>query len=467
MSLPPLQGLRGRLRQWGPRLLSLFVGQSFVQGMNFLTGMLLVRWLEPGAYAQYSLVFAFQCTLGMFVDLGFSGAIVSLVGARGERPEVIGGYIAAARWFRTGLFAVLVPLSAAVFFPLGLRHGWGWGTQGALFACVVVSLFFEGVASWYAAPLLIRGRLGALYRTQGVSSVIRLALCGLAGIGGVLGAVNLAVINTATYAYTGLRYVAASRADVRLPARGGSDPALRREMVRYLAPLMPGVAFTAVQGQLGLFLITWFGKTQNVAEVAALGRLGQLFILLGAVNGTLVMPYFARLPGVLLPRRYAQTVAMAGLAAGGLALAAFLFPAPLLWLLGGSYRHLEREFGWMVVGNGLSFVGGVLWAIHSARRWIFWWGSALYIGLLSAVQAGFIATVDLSTTLNVQLLGTAVAAATLLVHAATAVGGFRFERRESAAGGPPGGSSSPAMTHTILPDEPPVANPPRDLAPME
>jgi hypothetical protein len=48
-------------------------------------------------------------------------------------------------------------------------------------------------------------------------------------------------------------------------------------MLHYLSPIIPGIIFTAVQGQISVLLITLFGQTKSIAEVAALGRLGQLF----------------------------------------------------------------------------------------------------------------------------------------------------------------------------------------------
>ncbi len=84
-------------------------GQSILQALNFITGFLLVRWLSIESYAQFGVVFGFQSTLAMLIDLGFGGCIVSLVGNRGDRPEIIGGYISAAHWFRTRLFAFIVP----------------------------------------------------------------------------------------------------------------------------------------------------------------------------------------------------------------------------------------------------------------------------------------------------------------------------------------------------------------------
>lgn len=416
-----------RAHRWGGRLLTLFIGQSVLQAINFVIGFLLIRWMSVEAYAQFGVVFGFQSTLGMLVDLGFGGCIISLVGNRGDQPAVIGGYIAAAHWFRTRLFAVIIPFAAIGFYWIGLKHGWNAIELTLLFICMAVALYSQGRTSWYSAPLLIHHRISRLYRVQNLSAMGRLIATALLQLGGWLSALTATVVNTAALAWNAVNYVREAQPYVNVPPH--SDREVRREMLAYLAPLIPGVAFTALQGQLLVLLISIFGKTQNIAEVAALGRLGQLFLLLSAVNSTLIEPYFARLSRDLLWPRYLLVVGTAIIVGTGVALAAFLFPGPLLWILGGKYEHLDRELGWMMAASSLSYIGSVMWTIHAARKWVYWWGSFFYIGLLTAVQAVFIASVDLNTTLSVLYLGFATSLAVMVVHIATATAGFHSDHR--------------------------------------
>lgn len=419
-----------RLHRWGERLLKLAIGQGILQTLNLVIGVLLVRWMSVEAYAQYGVVFGFQSALGSLVDLGFCGCIVSLVGNRRDQPEVIGGYIAAARWFRFRMFVLLLPLSALFFYWIGVKHGWNLGGQVLLFGCIIVALFSQGQVSWYSAPLIIHHRIGRLYRVQSLGAMGRLVAGMFLKVVGSLSALTMTAVNTAALFWTALAYTRAAQRYLTVPRH--ADREVRREMLHYLAPLIPGVVFTALQGQLLVFLISIFGKTQNIAEVAALGRLGQVFVLLGAVNATLVEPYFARLDRERLWTRYGQVVGAAIVLAAGLAAFAFLQPAPLLWFLGSKYAHLDRELGWMVAGGSLSYIGGVMWSIHSARKWIYWWGSFLYIALVTAIQAIFIACVELNTTLSVLYLGFCTNLAILAVHALTALVSFLSEHRKNA-----------------------------------
>jgi len=396
--------------------------------LNFVIGFLLIRWMSVEAYAQYGVAFGFQSTLGILVDLGFGGCIVALVGNRSNQPEVIGGYIAAARWFRTRLFAVIVPFAGVAFYWIGARHGWTLGGQALLFVCIALSLYSQGRISWYGTPLLMHFHVRRFYRVQTVAAVGRF----LGSVGlyftSILSAVTLSIVNTLALMWMAIGYTRESQAYVKLPSQ--ADVQVRNEMRKYLAPLIPSLIFTALQGQLMVLLISIFGRTHNIAEVAALGRLGQLFVLLSAVNSTLVEPYFARLDRAHLLVRYLQVVGIAILFGGVIAAIGFLYPSPLLWLLGSKYAHLDREVGWMMAGSSLGYIGTVMWTIHASRQWIFWWGSFLYIALLTGVQSVFIACVDLNTTLSVLYLGFTTNVAILVVHGITALYGLNAKPKK-------------------------------------
>lgn len=412
-----------RWQRWRGRVMALFAGQLAVQLLGFVSGMLLLRWMSVNAFAQYGVAFGFQCMLGMFVDLGFSGSIVSLVGSRGDQPEVIGGYIAAARWWRRLLMSVVVPVAAVAFYYINNRQGWSATSGAILFSCIIIGLYVAGWNAWASAPLLIHQCVSVMYWTQIAGAVARLAACAVLFALGSLSAVTLTIVNTAVSAWLAWSYWHAARPFFQEPQK--SDVGIRQEMRRYLAPLLPTIIFYALQGQLSTLLISYFGKSQSVAEVAALGRLGQLFTLLGAFQGTLVVPYFAKLARELLPSRYILALGASLVLAAGLSLAAFLFPEPLLWLLGAKYHHLHAEIGWMVMGNSITFVGSVIWCIHSARKWVFWSGSLFYIGIITLTQILFVACFDLGSTLHVLYLGVATSVAVLIAQFVIAWIGFR------------------------------------------
>ena len=124
---------------------------------------------------------------------------------------------------------------------------------------------------------------------------------------------------------------------------------MNREVLNYILPAIPTFIFAAFQSQIALFLINAFGQTANVAEVAALSRLGQLFIVFTTFNLIIIEPRIARLKPERLLRTYLQLILLAFVFCLSIVLLAFAFPTPLLWLLGPKYSSLGHIVGWVVL----------------------------------------------------------------------------------------------------------------------
>ncbi|KPF52850.1 hypothetical protein D621_11105 [beta proteobacterium AAP51] len=420
------QALRQRWVRWRRALLVFSTGQLSVQLLGFVTGLFVLRWMTADEYAKAGVVLGFQTVFTALVDLGVGGALVALIGQRGHEPQTVGAYVAAARWWRAWLLLGLLPLGAWAFLVLAHRQGWPAHEAALLYLGLAVALFYAGVTAWATAPLLLNQRLGAMYLALNAGALMRLMGAWALHRAGQLDALSLTLLGTLSSLLTaGLCWHAARR---HVQAPPASSAATRLEIRRYVAPLVPLTVFYALQGQLGIFLMAWFGQAQQVAEVTALGRLGQLFAFLSALFGMLVMPLFARMPVAVFVSRYGWAVAATLLLALLLTAAAFALPEPLLWLLGPRYGHLLQEVPFIVLAGALGFAGGALWSIHAARKWVFWRATAFYIAGVLATQLLFVALVDLSTTRNVVLMGVATNAAGLLAQGLVAWLGLRQHR---------------------------------------
>jgi O-antigen/teichoic acid export membrane protein len=416
-----------RLKKWGAPLLSFAIGQPAVQLVNLVTGFFLLRWMSVENYAQFGVAFAFQSTVGMLADLGFSSSILALAGERARNPEVVGRYIRSARHFRCWL-AVGVGCVFALAFPLIIREQqWSVFTKGAILASILVAVAAQ---SWtiYQAPLLAHREISAVYRPQIFGGALRLGLSGLLHVLHGLSGVAASWIGTLALGISSWWTRRLGRPLICEPEK--SDPQVNREMLRYLAPLIPGVIFTAFQSQISVAIITVFGSTQNIAEVAALARLGQLFGILAAFNGIIIGPYVATMKKQQFRSRYFMILGIAAFIAVLVSVLAFLFPSPLLWILGPLYQNLGAEVGWVVLTACIGYVGGVMWTMHAARKWIFWWSTMFYILLVISAQVSGALFLDLGSTRGVILLGVFSAGAGVLVHMATCCWGFWIDRQD-------------------------------------
>jgi O-antigen/teichoic acid export membrane protein len=401
------------------------LGQGSVQLLTAMLGFWLVRWLSVESYAQYGLVFSIQTTMGIFIDMGLAGSIVALVGVRTDEPDVIAKYVRATLFLRSRLLLVVTSVGSLVFWSATNGRGWSTASRVILLMSLTISVTVQALSSVYTGPLLIQRNFRRVYEGQLLSATIRLGLVAILHTIRRLSAEAAVVINTAGLALTGLSYRAAYTSSFGKVSHVEQSEA-RREILRYIAPSIPGTIFFAIQGQLTVFLIAYLGKSnQSIAEVGALGRLGQLFLFLSLFNSTLIVPYIARLHASKLICSYLSVAAAAMAFATLVFISAQAAPEVFLFLVGKNYSHLIRELPWSIGVGCISYVAGVLWSMNNARKFIYWWATVLQIFVVVVAQALAVALTDISTTFGVIKLSLVTAVLNLCVDAVVGIFGLR------------------------------------------
>jgi O-antigen/teichoic acid export membrane protein len=230
------------------------------------------------------------------------------------------------------------------------------------------------------------------------------------------------LLNVAGIIYVGASYYLRSRHLLGL--KGNSSRNKRKEIVHLAAPNAASTIYYALQAQISLFLITIFGHTAAVASVGALTRLSQIFTIFSQMNPVLVDPYFARLPRSRLKANYLGALAAVGSVCLCLIAVAWKFPEVFLWVLGPRYSSLRYEVFLVIVSSSLSYLNGVMWVIHSARRFVYWWNNLLTISTTIAVQAVYLWKNDLSSVRSVLLFNMSSAAAFTVICIFCGIYGF-------------------------------------------
>jgi hypothetical protein len=409
-----------------------FFGQATLQAINALSSLFLVRALSVEHYAQFGLAFGFQATASMLMDLGYASTIIPLVGERSDDPALVGSYLRAAKHLREKAFFILGPLAAVAFLAIMHKHHWGWTTQIALLLSVLVSLYSSGPVSYYSAPLFLYRRLREYYIPQTLSGLGRLAGYLALEIGGAMNACTAAGLNSANVLVNAVLLRRSGMRYVEWPKH--NEPAVNKEVLNYILPAIPTFVFAAFQSQIALFLINAFGQTVNVAQVAALGRLAQLFLVLTSFNLIIVEPRIARISNHKLLSTYLLLI----LLACGLSLAvvplAFLFPAPFIWLIGPKYSGLGNIVGFVVLTACFNYLANLIWVMNRARKWIFWRGTILEIVAMFSVDVCFVAFIGVRNTRQAILFTLASSISAVSTHAYIGIYGFLKHRRNTSGG---------------------------------
>jgi O-antigen/teichoic acid export membrane protein len=404
-------------------LLSFFLGQGATQGISVLAALFLVHRLSVNAYAQFSLAMGFQTVFVTLMDLGFASTIVPLVGQRKTDRTIVGKYVRSAKHWRNRTFWILSPAAIASFLIVVHRQQWSWNLQFLLLGSVLLALYSAGKVSYYAAPLILHGRLRDYYLPQVVTGVGRLlsyiALEFTTGLSAPLAA-GIGAINVSL---NGVWLARKSKPLFDWPEQ--NDPTTNKELMQYILPAAPALIFSAFQTQITLFLITIFsGETLYIAQVAALGRIGQLFSILMTFNVVIIEPYIAQKNRQQLLPAFSGLVLLAVLLSAPVVVVAFLWPQVFLWLIGSKYENLGSVMGWVILSACMNYVASLIWVMNRARKWVFWSGSALEVGLLIAAQLAYVVLVGVRTTSQAVMLGVAASFCYIIAHSYVAIYGF-------------------------------------------
>lgn len=388
--------------------------QAGVAALGFASGIAIVRLLDVEEYAIYTIANSLLGALAILGDSGISSGVMSQGGSvwkdRYKLGAVVNTALLVSRWF--ALVAALIAIPAGLY--LLARHGAPLGVSLGVAAILIPCFILSIRNTILQIPIKLHQDLRPLQGIQLGSNTVRLLLLGvvLPLAPYAIAALGAAALSTA---YANLHI--SRRSNLYMDAMAPTDPAARKEIMRLVWRMLPGSTYYCIQGQLTIWLISIFGNTTAVAQLGALGRLAMVTSIVAAVATTLVVPRFARLPGVrrlLLRRLFVILISLVIICCLGLGIVA-LFPEAFLWILGSAYADLHEELILMSISSALSLIGGTLVSLCFSRGLIPNPAVAIPFGVLA--QIVFIALNDVSTVKGILLMSAGVSASIMVFYA--------------------------------------------------
>ena len=392
-----------------------------------ISGLMLVRLLPVSEYGFYTLVlaaFTFICT---FSDLGATETLSFFRWRGGKKNKPWMPYFHAVLRFRRTVFVFGFISSAAYIFYTGRHIGVDTKT-------ILGGVALMGLAAWFAIQsgiisyvLKLEQRFRQAYAVELSNEGIKLLAVGLIWILGfatalagmtsvALGALIAAILATGLL---GQRF-----------AKGGTITRRRerhnsRMLLGQIMPILPGTIHFALQGPLIVSLAAYYGSVVNVAEIGALGRLGVLIGVVTGFTGTVFVPRLLVISDeALFLKRYWHWWLVMLTFGGIMMLAVFAFPDMLLYLLGSSYSGLHTE---LVISAATAIIatwGAFSWHINRARGWIQY--QTYRVPVIVAGQIPMFFALDLSTTPGVLLFSLGSMILDSLFQTLISVQGFFF-----------------------------------------
>lgn len=409
-----------RAVSWAKTLTKFVSVQVVVQAMMIASGLLLVRVLSQTEYAYFTIANSMQATMNILADSGIGIGLSSIGGRVWQSPYRFGQLINTAMRLRRHLAAVSVVIVAPVLAWMLITNGASYLYTSILTLAVLLGLNYQLLTSVLMVVPRLHSQISRVQKLDFFAAASRMALLVAAYFVFMNAAVGVfaAVFGLATQYYFLNRWVAGS---IEVAAPPSEED--RKAISGIVKSQAPNAVFYCLQGQLTIWLISILGSTQNIAEIGALGRLGIIFSIIGAVMTSIVLPSFARCQGLsLLRRRYFQIIG--GFFSFGLILigVAAIFPGQLLWILGGKYGHLRNELFLMMMMTAFNSVVAAMWSLNSSRAWIK--HSWLNIPGVILTQIGLLLFLDISTLAGVLWFGIFSLVPTFLLNCMLTFRGF-------------------------------------------
>jgi O-antigen/teichoic acid export membrane protein len=417
-STPILRRAFGHARRIGNYALV----QAGVQIIGFSGGILLVRWLPQREYAFFTIANAMQATLMLLADIGISVGLISIGGRVWQDRHRFGELINTGLAVRRKLAAAAAIIVAPILYAMLTKNGASSIYTLLLIVVVLAGFSIQLAVDIYSVVPRLHSDIGRIQKIDFVCAIVRLLL--ILGLVYLFATAGLAVaIASATFLlqYFLLRAYAAKVVDLKA-SENAED---RREMLRLIKNLAANGLFYCFQGQITVFLISFFGRhASSVAEVGALGRLAMIFTVLMNMLTNIFVPAFARCQDKHKLRYLYAGIAGVVILFSAIVLAtAALFPEQFLFVLGNRYTHLHHELLLMIGVAVIAALSGTLWLLNASKAWIA--GAWLYIPLTLATQIALVPFTDFSSVAGVLVFNLISIAPSLLLNLAMSYRGFR------------------------------------------
>jgi len=404
------------------RIGSYAVVQGFVQVIAFASGILLVRWLPQREYAYFTIANAMQATLMLLADIGISTGLISIGGRVWQDRHRFGELINTGLAIRRKLSLAAVIIVAPILYAMLAKNGATPTYTFLLIAFVLAGFSIQLSIDVFSVVPRLHSDISRIQKIDFTCAIVRLVL--IVGLVYLFATAGLAVaIASATFLlqYFLLRAYAAKVVDLN----ANENPEDRREIVRLIKSLAANALFYCFQGQITVFLISFFARqAASVAEVGALGRLAMIFTVLMNMLTNIFVPAFARCHNTRkLGYLYAVIAGGAVLFSAVVLAGAALFPDQFLLVLGNRYTHLHHELVLMIGVAVISAIAGTLWLLNAAKAWVA--GSWLYIPLTLATQIALIPFTDFSSVAGVLTFNLISVVPSLLLNFVLSFRGFR------------------------------------------
>lgn len=355
-----------KVKRWSGLLSITGGGQLIVQLTGMATGLALVNFMSKREMAIYTAANSMFSVMTVLADGGISSGVMAQGGKVWQDKVALGKIMSTGMMMRRqfALYSLLCTLPILIYM-LYKRDAVWW--EMLLVIVALIPSFTSAISdSLMAIVPKLHQDMGFLQKNQVVVNILRLVLtCGLVYFVPFTVVALLCSGLPRVYGNISLRKFIKKHATIT----NNSDPEVKKDIMLVVKKILPGSIYYSISGQLSVWLISFFGSTDSVADLGALTRFSVLLTILTSVFGMLAIPRFAKLEDNKNKIGKFFITSVGGLVGVGLLTIAFfyLFSEQLLWLLGNKYGMLSEELVLTIIAAVLSTLSGAVFGLCASR----------------------------------------------------------------------------------------------------
>lgn len=396
MNLSPNQKRKQKAIEWLKFISTAGAFQIVIQGLTMLTGMIVVRQLtanSPGEAALYFIANNMLSTMVILADGGITNGVMALGAQSANDPVQLGKILNTGldlrRKFAIGSTIVALPITIYLL----MKNGNSIGITLLMFVSVLPMFYLSLAGNLLEIVARIKQDIVPLQKIRTKNNIIRLVLT-LAFIF-LFPMAYLAIIVTAIpqfFANKELKKNAEQYADFDQKP----DPAIRKDILKVVAKILPGAAYYSISGQISIYFLTIFSTNTTdsnlaIAELGGLEKIAQVNSVITALFATIVVPRFATISNNagLLFNRFIQIMLMMVAVCGLIILGIWLFDGLLLNILGDQFKGLEYALIVCMFSACLSLLAGSSYQLFVNRGWNIYPPVSIALNILTYIVGGY------------------------------------------------------------------------------
>lgn len=319
------------------------IAQVAIQGIGFISGILVIRLLPTHEYALYTLANTMLGTMTILADGGIATGVMSEGGKVWQDEQKLGAVLRTGMELRKKFALGSLLIATPILLYLLHHHGASWLMAGLITLSLIPAFFANLSGKLLEIPPKLKQDIAPLQKIQVASNAGRLALIGLTlFIYPFAGVAILCAGVAQVWANVRLRKVSSRSAD-RLQ---NVSKETNQKILKIVRRSLPTAVYFSISGQLSIWILSLLGTQDSVARIGALTRLTIALSLLTVLVQTLIVPRFARLTKdyEILRSTFLKVQAALLLALSALYIPIYALSDYVLLILGESYDGLTPAF---------------------------------------------------------------------------------------------------------------------------